>query len=232
MKLTRYQFNSLIAVICSMVLALMVIAFGYAYEFGVDPIAEDTDTVSKETDITIETVPFSEIVSETTETESKSTESVETITIFEEESTESEPSIHELTPTYTDSKQATEAAPVVYEEEFPWYTSDYELLARLVWAEARGESFEGQLAVVEVVFNRVESPNFPDTVYDVIYEPGQFTTASSLEYVTPTQTQYDVVTAALRMERVLNNDKCVYFNTGSCCGAYYMTIGNHVFGCE
>lgn len=234
MKLTRYQFNSLIAVICSMVLALMVIAFGYAYEFGVDPIAEDTDTVSKKTDITIETLPFAEIVSETTETESESTESVEIVTVTDNtvlDAPTSSVTASRATFSSGEGLLTTEAVPMEY-EEFPWHTSDYELLARLVWAEARGESYEGQLAVVEVVFNRVGSESFPDTVYDVIYEPGQFTTASSLEYVTPTQTQYDVVTAALRMERVLNNDKCVYFNTGSCCGAYYMTIGNHVFGCE
>ena len=234
MKLTKKQYNSLFAVICMMIIALMVITFGYVYEFGINALIlhEESDRETVETDITIETLPYADIALETTETKPKSTESVETITIFDEESTESEPSIYELTPTYTDSKQAIEAVPTVYEEEFPWHTSDYELLARLVWAEARGESYEGQLAVVEVVFNRVASDNFPNTVYEVIYEPGQFTTASSLEYVTPTQEQYDIVTAALRMERVLNNEKCVYFNTGNCCGTYYMTIGNHVFGCE
>ena len=222
MKLTKHQFNFLIAVICGMILALMVMACGYAYEFGLDPISEDTDTEAKETEITVETLPRSEVVTE-------STESVETITAIEEESTETGDTVPGVPAS---SVTVTEAAPMVYEEEFPWYTSDYELLARLLWAEARGESFEGQLAVVEVVFNRVLSDNFPNTIYDVIYEPGQFTSASSLEYVTPTQTQYDVVTAALRGERVLNNEKCVFFSVGSSCGSYYTTIGNHVFGTE
>ncbi len=50
-----------------------------------------------------------------------------------------------------------------------------ELLAKLVYAEARGEPFEGQVAVAAVVLNRVRSRSFPDTVWDVIYEPRQFT---------------------------------------------------------
>lgn len=208
MNFTRFQYNSLIAVMCGMMIVFTVIAFGYDYEFGLDRTAEEPETDPQETEITAETLPLSEVVTESTVTE------------------DTVPDVP------ASSVTVTEAAPVVYEEEFPWYTSDYELLARLVWAEARGESFEGQLAVVEVVFNRVGSPSFPGNVYDVIYEPGQFTTASSLEYVTPTQVQYDVVTAALRGERVLNNDKCVFFSAGSSCGSYYMTIGNHVFGTE
>ncbi|MEQ2529293.1 cell wall hydrolase [Bacillaceae bacterium CLA-AA-H227] len=45
-----------------------------------------------------------------------------------------------------------------------------ELLSRLVEAEAKGESYEGKVAVAEVVLNRVESPEFPDTVKEVVYE--------------------------------------------------------------
>jgi len=52
------------------------------------------------------------------------------------------------------------------------------LLASLIWAEARGEPFEGQVAVGAVVMNRVESPEFPDTVEDVIYQEGQFAKVS------------------------------------------------------
>ena len=42
--------------------------------------------------------------------------------------------------------------------------SDYELLARLISAEARGESYMGQVAVGAVVLNRIEHPSFPDTL--------------------------------------------------------------------
>ncbi len=51
---------------------------------------------------------------------------------------------------------------------------DIALLARLVFAEARGEPFEGQIAVAAVVLNRLAHPGFPDTVRAVIYQPRQF----------------------------------------------------------
>lgn len=52
--------------------------------------------------------------------------------------------------------------------------SDLQLLARLVHAEARGESYRGQVAVASVVLNRVKHPSFPNTVAGVIYQRGAF----------------------------------------------------------
>lgn len=49
-----------------------------------------------------------------------------------------------------------------------------DLLARVVHAEAKGESFEGKVAVAHVVLNRVEHDNFPNTIREVIYQPRQF----------------------------------------------------------
>jgi len=51
---------------------------------------------------------------------------------------------------------------------------DLDLLARLISAEARGEPYEGQVAVGAVVLNRVEHPSFPNSVAGVIYQPGAF----------------------------------------------------------
>jgi uncharacterized protein YgiM (DUF1202 family) len=51
------------------------------------------------------------------------------------------------------------------------------LLAALIHCEARGESYEGQLAVGAVVMNRVRSKAYPDTIHGVIYASGQFTPA-------------------------------------------------------
>jgi N-acetylmuramoyl-L-alanine amidase len=48
--------------------------------------------------------------------------------------------------------------------------ADRDLLARLVYAEAKGESYAGKVAVATVVLNRVDHPDFPDTVKGVIYE--------------------------------------------------------------
>ena len=56
------------------------------------------------------------------------------------------------------------------------YTSaDVQLLARLIHAEARGESYTGQVAVGAVVLNRVRSSSFPNTISGVIYQPYAFT---------------------------------------------------------
>ena len=52
--------------------------------------------------------------------------------------------------------------------------SDITLLAKLISAEARGESYTGQVAVGAVVLNRVSHPSFPDTIAGVIYQKGAF----------------------------------------------------------
>lgn len=52
---------------------------------------------------------------------------------------------------------------------------DVDLLARLINGEARGEPYEGQVAVGAVVLNRTRNPKFPSTVAGVIYQPGAFT---------------------------------------------------------
>ena len=57
-------------------------------------------------------------------------------------------------------------------------SSDLNLLSRLVYGEARGEEYIGQVAVAAVVLNRVDSPNFPNTVAGVIYESGAFDVVS------------------------------------------------------
>ena len=51
---------------------------------------------------------------------------------------------------------------------------DIDLLAMIINGEARGESFEGQVAVGAVVMNRVKHPAFPDTISEVIYQKGAF----------------------------------------------------------
>ena len=47
-------------------------------------------------------------------------------------------------------------------------------LAKAVYFEARSESLEGQLAVAEVILNRVASDRYPDTICDVVTQPSQF----------------------------------------------------------
>ena len=58
-------------------------------------------------------------------------------------------------------------------------SADHRLLSRLVYAEARGESYKGQVAVAAVVLNRVASASFPNTISGVIYQSGAFTCVSN-----------------------------------------------------
>ena len=59
------------------------------------------------------------------------------------------------------------------------------LLARIISAEARGESYTGQVAVGAVILNRIEHPSFPDTLSGVIYEPGAFTAGTDGQFNKP-----------------------------------------------
>ncbi len=57
-------------------------------------------------------------------------------------------------------------------------SSDAQILARAVNGEARGEPYEGQVAVAAVILNRVKHSSFPNTISGVIYQPGAFTAVS------------------------------------------------------
>jgi N-acetylmuramoyl-L-alanine amidase len=57
-------------------------------------------------------------------------------------------------------------------------SGDLQLLARAVNGEARGEPYEGQVAVAAVILNRVSHSSFPNSVAGVIYQPGAFTAVS------------------------------------------------------
>lgn len=54
-------------------------------------------------------------------------------------------------------------------------TSDLQLMARAINGEARGEPYEGQVAVGAVILNRVKNSKFPNTIAGVIYQSGAFT---------------------------------------------------------
>ena len=58
-------------------------------------------------------------------------------------------------------------------------SSDHRLLARLVYAEARGEPYKGKVAVAAVVLNRVKSASFPNTISGVVYQKSAFSCVSN-----------------------------------------------------
>lgn len=104
--------------------------------------------------------------------------------------------------------------------------AEKELLARMVYNEARGEPFEGQIAVVQVALNRYMHEAFHGSISDILLAPYQFSVGSTYG-----EEQMKAVEAALAGEPVLDlNTDVVFFSTGSLTyGSYYKTIGGHVF---
>lgn len=75
-------------------------------------------------------------------------------------------------------------------------TSNVQLMARAINGEARGEPYEGQVAVGAVIMNRVKDSNFPNTIAGVIYEAGAFTAVSDGQINVPIKEDSTVVKAA------------------------------------
>lgn len=73
--------------------------------------------------------------------------------------------------------------------------TDREMLAKLLYCEGRGESIECQRAIISVVFNRLDSGKWGNSLHSVVYATGQFEPVSSglLKKAKPSQTQYDAV---------------------------------------
>lgn len=116
-------------------------------------------------------------------------------------------------------------------------TSDIQLLARAINGEARGESYEGQVAVGAVILNRVRSSKFPNSIASVIYQPGAFTAVSDGQINVAIDNKSTVVKAA---QDALNGwdptgGAIYYFNPNTATNAWIWsrpqtkTIGKHIF---
>ena len=119
-------------------------------------------------------------------------------------------------------------------------TSDIQLLARAINGEARGEDYEGQVAVGAVILNRVKHPDFPNTIAGVIYEPGAFTAVSDGQINHPIDESSTVYKAARdAMNGWDPTNGCVYyFNPNTATNKWIWsktivkTIGKHNFCTE
>ncbi|AGB40683.1 putative cell wall hydrolase [Halobacteroides halobius DSM 5150] len=113
---------------------------------------------------------------------------------------------------------------------------EFELLARLIHAESRGEPYIGQVAVGAVLLNRVISPSFPDNIRDVIYQPGQFSPVANGQInLEPNATSYRAARAALRGQDPTRG-ACYFYNPDTARYLWWfetreivVEIGNHVF---
>lgn len=116
--------------------------------------------------------------------------------------------------------------------EVSFAEGDRYLLANLIYCEAGGEGYAGQLAVGSVVINRVLSSVYPDSVVGVIYQGGQFSPvasgrlAAALAEGKATASCYQAADDAMKGNTNVGN--CVYFRT-PIEGLSGIRIGGHVF---
>lgn len=77
-------------------------------------------------------------------------------------------------------------------------SSDLYLMAKAIYAEGRGESYTGQVAIGAVIMNRLKSPDFPNTISGIIYQKGAFTAVADGQInLEPNQTAYDAARDAM-----------------------------------
>ena len=115
--------------------------------------------------------------------------------------------------------------------------SDLQLMARAINGEARGEPYEGQVAVGAVILNRVKSSQFPNTIAGVIYQSGAFTAVADGQINQPIAENSTVYKAA---QDAMNGwdptGGCIYyFNPNTATNKWIWsrpvvkTIGKHRF---
>ncbi len=107
----------------------------------------------------------------------------------------------------------------------------------MIHGEARGESYEGKLAVGAVVMNRVKSPLFPNTIKEVIYQPRAFTCVDDGQInLEPDEESYRAAFDALL--GIDPTDGCLFYYNPKTATSRWMrqrrsihvvSIGNHVF---
>ena len=116
-------------------------------------------------------------------------------------------------------------------------TSDVQLLARAINGEARGEPYEGQVAVGAVILNRTKDSRFPKTIPGVIYQPGAFTAVSDGQINVPIDPDSTVVKAARDAMNGWDptNGAVYYYNPATATSSWIwsreivITIGKHNF---
>ena len=114
-------------------------------------------------------------------------------------------------------------------------SSDLYLMAKAIYAEGRGESYTGQVAIGAVIMNRVKSPSFPNTIAGVIYQKGAFTAVADGQInLEPNQTAYNAARDAMNGWDPTSG-AIYYYNPAKSTSAWIFsrptvtTIGKHVF---
>ena len=114
-------------------------------------------------------------------------------------------------------------------------SSDLYLMAKAIYAEGRGESYVGQVAIGAVIMNRLKSPSFPKTIAGIIYQKGAFTAVADGQInLEPDQTAYNAARDAMNGWDPTYG-AIYYYNPAKSTSAWIFsrptvtTIGKHVF---
>ena len=125
--------------------------------------------------------------------------------------------------------KSTAQIPVNYTDQ------DIQILANAVYGESRGEPYEGQVAVAAVILNRLDSPEFPDTISGIIFQPGAFTAVADGQiWLTPNERAKEAVLDAINGWDPSEN-ALYYFNPATATSKWIWSrpqikqIGEHIF---
>ena len=151
--------------------------------------------------------------------------------------------INEVEKTTSASEPTEESQPTQETEDshdymsYDWSSDDAYLLAKIAMAEAEGEDTEGKALVVMVVLNRVYSDEFPDTIYDVIYQKKQFSPVSNSRFdkIEPNEDCYKALDM-IQLDKWNESEGALYFESEGCTDnwhsrhlEYLFTHGGHRF---
>ncbi len=192
---------------------------GYSYA---TPVTVDTVSMSNDDDTQDEEETAVE-ESESQEVTTEETSSEETTEETTEEATE------ETTDNQVEVDVTTRSAVTLSDE-------DINLMAAVIYLESGSESYDGQLAVANVIINRLLSGAYGSTIYDVVYAPYQFTVVNSDQMATVLEegAPSSCVTAATEAAGGKNNVGSYMcfkpsWNVDTSSLSSYTIIGNHVF---
>jgi hypothetical protein len=106
---------------------------------------------------------------------------------------------------------------------------EIDLLAKIVWTEARGESDDGEVGVIECIFNRMYSLDYPDSLYNVLSQEGHFASWRLRDNAEPNEREFEIIEEVLRGDTDILSMDVVYFSTSPRNDNVEIKIDHHYF---
>lgn len=150
----------------------------------------------------------------------------------------SNPPVETKPETKLKAEPKVESKPEPKEESKPKETlsEDTYLLAKIINAEAKDQPYSGKVAVGNVIMNRVESPQFPDTIRDVVYQKGQFSpVANGSINKEPSKESIKAAQDVINGKQVVGEEVLYFYNPDISTSDWIFsrevvtTIGDHAF---